>query len=488
MISDSDILKLILGFKIKHLRHQRSIPYQALSKQTGLSVSYLNDIEKGKKYPKPDKIRALAEAFDISYDDLVSTRADKKLLPVIDLLKSGFFKYFPSEEFGMNTEKLIDFFSNDPDRISAFISTILKMTRSYQIEKEHFYRIALRSYQDMHDNYFPDLEEAVEDFRKKNSLNEIALPIKKLETLLSEIFDITVDTDVLVAHEKLNVFRSYYHEEKKMLYLNNSLSDQQLRFLIAKEIGYQFLKLDGRSYETYLNKEASFEKLLNNFKASYFAAALLLDQHQLASDLKDLSIKTEWDPALISELLNKYEVTPETLLQRFTNILPKHFDIDNLFFIRIDGHKNLIEYQITKELHLTGLHKPFQNQLSEHLCHRWVSISSIKNLQGKDQRFFVDAQISDYWQTENSYFCISVAEEGRFDNQYGSSVTIGLSMTEGLRATFNFIKDPNLKRKTVHTTCENCSIPDCDNRVAPPTKIDILSRERDLIEALKELD
>ena len=167
MISDNDIHKLILGFKIKHLRTRGGIPYQELSGKTGLSVSYLNDIEKGKKYPKPDKIRALAEAFEIGYDDLVSTKSDKKLQPVIELLNSGFFKFFPSEEFGFNTEKLIDFFSNSPDRISAFISTILKMARSYQIEKEHFYRIALRSYQDMHDNYFPELEASSGELKKK---------------------------------------------------------------------------------------------------------------------------------------------------------------------------------------------------------------------------------------------------------------------------------------------------------------------------------
>ncbi|MFT6865701.1 MAG: transcriptional regulator with XRE-family HTH domain, partial [Cyclobacteriaceae bacterium] len=62
MISDNDLVKLILGFKIKHLRLQKKVSYQELSQATGLSVSYLNDIEKGKKYPKPDKIRVLAQA------------------------------------------------------------------------------------------------------------------------------------------------------------------------------------------------------------------------------------------------------------------------------------------------------------------------------------------------------------------------------------------------------------------------------------------
>ncbi|NQZ75315.1 MAG: helix-turn-helix domain-containing protein [Ekhidna sp.] len=486
MISDNDVLKLIMGFKVKHLRSKKGISYQLLSKETGLSVSYLNDIEKGKKYPKPDKIRALATAFEVSYDDLVGTKADKKLQPVIELLNSGFFKYFPAEEFGFNMEKLIDFFSNAPDRISAFISTMLKMVRSYQIEKEHFYRVALRSFQDMHDNYFHEIETAASDFRKGlNFGNDIPL-LEELVIVLSRDYAITVDEEALSSNEKLSAFRSYFSVERHTLYLNKELSIPQKRFMVAKELGFQVLQLKERSFETRLNKEASFEKLLNNFKASYFGAALLMDAEVLVEDVKELALKTQWDQALIRNLLEKYQVTPETLLQRLTNILPKYFGIDNLFFIRLDGHRGLIDYQITKELHLSGLHQPYQNQITEHLCHRWVSISSIKSLSDR-KSYFIDAQVSEYWQTDNAYFCISIAEPSRFDNSNGSSVTLGLSLNESLRGAFNFIKDPELRRRTVHTTCEQCSISDCEHRVAPPSLIEKANQEIELEEELKKL-
>ncbi len=484
MISDNDILKLILGFKIKHLRLKHRISYQELSGKTGLSVSYLNDIEKGKKYPKPDKIQVLAQAFDLGYDDLVSTRSDKKLQPVIELLNSGFFKYFPSEEFGFDTEKLIDFFSNSPDRISAFISTILKMVRSYQIEKEHFYRIALRSFQDMHDNYFYEIEEAAESFKQENlktipSLTELKRVLKK--------FSVEVDENTLSQNKKLKLFRSYFSNEEKKLFLNDLLSEEQKRFLIAKEIAFQKLEMKERPYETNLNKEASFEKLLNNFKASYFAACLLMSANDIVSDIQNLSLNTTWSARSIEVLLSKYKVTPETLLQRFTNILPKYFGIDNLFFIRLNSTKGLVDYRITKELHLAGLHQPYQNQLSEHLCHRWVSITSIKSILGKKKSLFIDAQISDYWESDNSYFCISIAQPNRFDNENGSSVTLGLSINEKLRGTFNFIKDPNLRKRVVHTTCEQCSISDCEHRVAPPRILEQKEQEKELELELKKL-
>jgi len=485
MISENDIAKLILGFKIRHLRTQRGTSYQELATKTGLSVSYLNDIEKGKKYPKPDKIRALAEAFQLNYDDLISMRADKRLLPVVDLLNSGFFRYFPAEEFGFNTEKLIDFFSNAPDRISAFISTILKMVRSYQIEKEHFFRIALRSYQDMHDNFFPEIENVAESFREQHlssgsSLDEIRL-------VLSKSFGITIDEEALAKNRKLKGFRSFFSDVNKKLYLNESLTTSQKSFLAAKELGFQQLGLVERSFETNLNSEASFEKLLNNFKASYFGACVLMPANELVKDIQEISLETSWRPDSWSRLIEKYQVSPETFLQRLTNILPQYFGIDNLFFIRLDNTKGLVNYRITKELHLAGLHRPYQNQLSEHLCHRWVSISSIKNLQGKKEDYFIDAQISEYWQADNSYFCLSVAQPNRFDNENGSSVTLGLAFNEKLKGTFNFMKDPALRRRTVHTTCEQCSIPDCEHRVAPPTYIEKKENEAKLVEELAKL-
>lgn len=489
MLSDNEILKLILGFKIRHLRQKHSIPYQELSKQTGLSVSYLNDIEKGKKYPKPDKIRALANAFNMDYDELVGIRSDKKLLPVIDLLNSGFFKHFPSEEFGFNTEKLIDFFSNAPDRISAFISTILKITRSYQIEKEHFYRIALRSYQDMHENYFPELEELADEFRKSQKVKKRA--VASLDTLRQWILkhDMTIDDQKLSSNDKLKAFRSYFNPERRILYLNNDLELEQERFILAKEIGFELLEVKERAYETVLDKEASFEKLLNNFRASYFAAALLMPAHEITQDIQQIALETKWHSKLIESLITKYKVTPETLIQRFTNILPHFFGVTNLFFIRLDGasDKNLINYRITKELHLSGLHKPYPNQLAEHLCHRWVSISSIKSVLNGTKKTFTDAQISEYWETDNSYFCISIAQKNRFDKQTAGSITIGLAMNETLKGTFNFIKDPKLKRRQVNTTCERCSIPDCDNRVAPAIHIEKQRRDQDLEQELKEL-
>lgn len=488
MISNNDIVKLIFGFKIKHLRLQHKKSYQELSNDTGLSISYLNDIEKGKKYPKPDKIQLLSKAFEIGYDELVSTSSDKKLRPIIELLNSGFLKFFPLDEFGISLEKLIDVFSSSPDKFSAFISTILKMVRSYQIEKEHFYRVALRSYQDIHNNYFPELEAAAVAFkREKNLKNKIPMRYNELTDILRRDYDITVDRISLSNNSKLKKFRSFFKESTHVLYLNDGLTDAQENFILAKELGFQYLKLAERPYETLLNKDVSFEKLHNNFKASYFAAALLMDANELVKDIELIARSGTWKTSLVNNLLKKYQATPEMFLQRLTNILPHHFGINDLFFIRLRGTKDMIKYEMTKELHLSQLHNPYQTELDEHLCHRWVSISTIKNIRSERKDYLIDAQISNYWQDPNSYFCISISQPSSFDEERASSVTIGLLMTEKLKAVFNFIKDPKLRQRVVHTTCERCSMTDCDNRVAPPEVIDAANLENELEIELKKL-
>ena len=110
MIDDNQIIKMIFGFKVRYLRQQEGLSYQQLQDKTGLSLSYLSDIEKGKKYPKPNKITVLADAFGVDYDFMVSTHASKKLQPVIDLLSSDFFKLFPLDEFGISPKKLVELF------------------------------------------------------------------------------------------------------------------------------------------------------------------------------------------------------------------------------------------------------------------------------------------------------------------------------------------------------------------------------------------
>ena len=64
-----DMIKFLLGLKLKKYRFEKGLSLQALSKVSGLSSSYLNEIEKGKKYPKVDKLLLLAKGLKIKMEE-----------------------------------------------------------------------------------------------------------------------------------------------------------------------------------------------------------------------------------------------------------------------------------------------------------------------------------------------------------------------------------------------------------------------------------
>lgn len=493
MAKNSNTIRLIFGFKVKYLRQQKGLSYQQLSTLTGLSLSYIHDIEKGKKYPKTDKIMALAEALEVDYDYMVSLRASKKLQPIIDILHSDLLKDYPLDVFGLSESKLLELFSNIPEKINAFISTILTITRSYQMTREHFYQAALRSYQDMHDNYFEDLEQAVKLFKEQHKIETVfAYVPNTLEQILKDSYGIEVDRSYLNKNQKLQKVRSYYKKQKKTLYLNSNLSTAQENFLLGRELGFQYLGLEERSYETRIINVKSFDKLLNNFKASYFSAALLMNEELLVNDFRQIAQLPTWQEDAFLELLDKYNVTVEMLIQRLTNVLPKHFGIKNLFFLRISGSSDLQQFKMTKELHLAEQqHQPYSNERQEHYCQRWIAINIIKRLRSMSkavEETIADAQISKYWGTRNAYLCLTLAKRSRHNPTESISVTIGLLVNDTLTQTVNFLKDPQLKQKDVNVTCERCDMPNCGARVAPPIMVEA-QREQELMQkALADLE
>ena len=82
MAFHADNVNFILGLKLKTFRHEKGFSLKDLAEETGLSVSYLSEIEKGKKYPKPEKILHLATALGVQFDELVSMKVDEALDPL----------------------------------------------------------------------------------------------------------------------------------------------------------------------------------------------------------------------------------------------------------------------------------------------------------------------------------------------------------------------------------------------------------------------
>jgi len=125
-----DNIRLIFGLKIKHYRNKRNITATQLADDAGLSVSYLNEIEKGKKYPKADKIAALSTVLDVKYDELVSLKMPKELEAIGMLIQSNVISELPLDILGIDSNALIELLSNSPTKINAFLNTIVEIARN----------------------------------------------------------------------------------------------------------------------------------------------------------------------------------------------------------------------------------------------------------------------------------------------------------------------------------------------------------------------
>ncbi|MEL7147653.1 MAG: helix-turn-helix domain-containing protein [Bacteroidota bacterium] len=482
-------IRQILGLKVRELRTDRNLSYQELSRRTGLSVSYLNEIEKGKKYPKGDKIIQLSEALDVSYDYLVSLKVSKKIEPVVSLLQSSFFKELPLEMMGLDTQKFMELISANPEKINTFINTVLQIARSYEMNKENVYHAALRSFQEINDNYFDDLEQAVQDFKEKYDFESTRCYDREdLVQTLRDYFGISVSYKHLSGSAALKNVRSYFHVKDRSLFLNKGLTQAQEKFLIVRELAYSFLEIEDRPVETPPQRQHTFTQLLNNFKASYFAVAFLMDRDQMIDDIKAFVKSKKWHDRDVLDIMKSYEATPEMLMQRLTNILPRYFGFNNLFFLKMVSKPGEEGFRLTKELHLSKLHNPYGNELNEHYCRRWISVGIIRELQDHHlAEPIARLQISKYFNTKSHYLCLSIAIPNSSDSDEGLSLTVGFQIGEELRKRIAFLDDPDIVAREVHTTCERCPVSDCGERAAPAWKLEKHNEQLSIEQALKAL-
>ncbi len=498
-------LRFILGLKLRTLRQEQNASLKEVSERSGLSMSYLSEIEKGKKYPSPDKLLGLAEAFNVTYDDLVSLNVDDKLDPLKEMFSSPFIQEFPFELFGLAPHDVFSLVSDAPSKAGALIRTFLEVGRTYDMQVEHFLFAALRSYQQMHDNYFPDLEDAADAFRRQHDWPRTAsLSDTTLRSLLEDEFGYTIDVDVLPNHDTLHPFRSVFVDgngNPPTLYVNGDLMPIQRAFIYAREIGYNVLNVEERARTSSWIRAESFEQVLNNFKASYVAGALILNESSLLAALRSWFDEPAWDDgAFLRTQMDRFQATPEMLYYRLTQLVPHHFDLTAFFFLRFHHEQGSPDYHLTKMLNLSGIAVPHGIGLREHYCQRWPAIQLLKELseaQAQDDYTHdpsnasaaVRAQRSHFINADAEFFTLSTARPLALKDTTNSCVSIGFLMDDAFRRQVQFAHDPAITRREVNLTCERCPLThaQCQERVAPRTLYDKEQREQQQIEALREL-
>ena len=237
-----------------------------------------------------------------------------------------------------------------------------------------------------------------------------------------------------------------------------------------------FLKIENRLFTFPWIKFESFDQVLNNFIASYFAGALIISKQNLVYELKTFFESKTWSNENFNIMMRKYNCSAESFYQRLTNILPKYFNIKNLFFLRFTHKVDSPKYKLTKELHITQQQTPHANRNNEHYCRRWISINSIQNLENSNASTSFGIQTSSYENSTNEYLVLSSATSDPFKKDVSRSISIGLLISPHLKKRLKFANDTSIPTRKVGITCETCSIKDCKERIIEPWR---LQRELD---------
>jgi transcriptional regulator with XRE-family HTH domain len=488
--------KVIFGMKLRQFREEAGLSLTDLGARTELSTSYLTEIEHGKKYPKAEKIARIAEALGRGYDDLVSIRLDEQLSPLSDFLGSPVLHNFPFHLFGIAPAQVVELMTRQPAEASALVNALIGIAEQYNIGVEHLYRSALRSYQELHANYFPEIERAVDEFARHARIKSGPTPAyAELQSLIEKRFNYRLDDKQLRNHPSLQQFRSVLvtkRGEPPTLVINPALNERQRKFVLAREIGYQVLGLKERATTSAPERVDSFEQVLNDFKASYFGGVLLMNRERLLADLREFFALERWQPRRFSDFLDTYEVTPEIFMYRLTEVLPEYFGI-KLHFLRFNHEAG--EYRLVKHLNMSHVLIPVGTGVYEHYCRRWLAIRILRDLEIKRANRkrviepIVGAQLSRFIDSDERYLCVAMARRLVLKPSATSSVSLGFRCDQEFERTVRFARDPSITRLDIDGTCERCRLTpeECKDRAAPPHLLELQQSRRQIEKELASL-
>ena len=495
-------LRHILGLKLRRFRRERGLGLKEMAKRSGLSISYLSEIEKGRKYPKPEKLLALAQTLGVGFDELVSLEVGDELEPVRDLFTSPFVQQFPWHLFDLELESVLALLVEAPSKAQALLRTAIEIGRTYDLQVEHFLFAALRSYQHLHQNYFADIEEAAAETAAQYGWGDPGEPtVDELTRVLEEEHGVQVDDQSLLEHEELRGLRSVWIDgDVRRVLVNPRLLPVQKAFALGRELGYPRLGLKERSTSsTYLRVE-SFDQVINDFQAAYFSGALLLPRETLVEDLHAFFGRRQFSAEAFLALLERYRTTPETFFYRLSQIVPKELGLRESFFVRFshDTASPAGHFHMTKHLDLSRLPIARSRDSTEHFCRRWTGLHILRELAEEQARGNIPvspkdvragAQRAHFLDAERDFFVLSLARPLALSGGTNTSVSLGFLIDRTFKRQVRFWNDPAVPSLEVGVTCEGCPLEDeeCEVRAAAPRLLERQAEERRREKALERL-
>lgn len=483
-----NIVRLIFGLKVNQLRQKNDMSLDVLSKESGISKSYINEIEKGKKYPQADKIISLSRALGVTYDHMVSLQLDGELAQLNDILLSDKMQVIPLTSFGLDESTLVEMMIDNPEKTQLMLSTLLSFTQYKGLTKKDFLISSSTAHKESHNNYFAHLEEHSQQCRGSFFSSFDVINSDNLINYAKKQFDI--DTKLLTEEEfaAFHQIHSVYVEKKRLLLLNPKLSEVQKVFCIAKEMGNHCHKQNiTRILSFPMQEYDNFEQVKNDIESTYFAKAFLAPKDSLIEDLKELFAQETFQQELFETMLAKYSISAFNLLRRMTNLWREIFAFNRFFLLAFSHERNSTKFEMNLDLNFLEQNRPETND-DDHYCRRTsargIIINHLGNPVGSNE---IRSKISKLHMAGHvlNLFTLSAIEENELEPNIVKSLTIATLTTPTVLDTVKFLN--SLESTDVGYTCETCVVKNCAEREAPAILIKKELEDKELKQNISEL-
>jgi len=457
-VTDLKKINLKIGPKIKAFRRQLGIQANKLAEQIGISASYLNLIESGKRNIDSNLIIKICSELRINVSDLTN-KSDLNLEnDISELLSDEIF-----EDLDILGPEVRDLVASNPKIAKALI----KLGDNFK-QKDHdivnkvenisgkiidsrraaFPGEVIADFLQENKNYFPKLEEFANNIFQEVKQNNRTRYIALCEFLKTK-YGVQVKD---VIPEEGKPFSKIYKEGEKVLLLSDYISLETKKLYAAAQIAYIGAKdqinfyLSNFKFSSNEAKELSRIALLN-----YCGAAILMPYELFHKECKNLKYDLEL-------LQNTFATSFEQVAHRVTCLQDPKLPGIPFHFLRVDVAGN-----ISKRLSLSGIEIPRYGGA----CPRWNVYSAFS------RPGVIQAAVSKMSNGEK-YVCIARTVEkgvGRY-GQKKSMLSIGLGCEAKYAKDFIYTENLDLNDKKselpIGVSCRTCDRLDCSQRAFPP--------------------
>ena len=463
-------IDLRIGPKIKAFRRKLGIQANKLADQLGISPSYLNLIEGGKRKIDGDLLLKVCQELKIELSDLavksdlnlennISELLDDQLFEDLDILG-------PEIKDLVNTNPKIaraliklgdNFKQKDHDIVNRVENLSGKIIDS---RKAAFPGEIVSDFLQENKNYFPKLEDFSNSVFEKVQVNNRATYIALCDFLKKEYGILVKD----VLPEEGKPFSKIFNKNKRELLLSDYVALETKKLYVSSQIAHEGAIKDINEYLSKFSFPSEESKKLTKVALLNYCGAAILMPYKL---FHTECMKNKYDLELLQ---NTFATTFEQIAHRVTCLQdPKLLGIP-FHFLRVD-----IAGNISKRFSLSGIEIPRYGGA----CPRWNVYSAFT------RPGVIQAAVSKMSNGEK-YVCIAKTVEkgvGRF-GEAKSILSIGLGCEAKYAKDFVYTENLNINEKKteipIGVSCRTCDRLDCSQRAFPPLHkkfdVDINSR------------